>query len=161
MQLGCCYNRSVLLLFAVFGFLLVLLIAFVSVAFTVRNLSEISFPSVLEVDDAVEWISERLPEEAAAQLRKDEVFEIIGWWLDSIDSAGLASEHGQEIGKGRAKNNQAESVADLDIAVDEVVARALEGNEPLNEIAVVVVLDLLVVYLTEIGAIGSQPTEQG
>ena len=161
MQLGCCYNRSVLLLFAIFGSLLVLLIAFVSVAFTVRNLSEISFPSVLEVDDAVEWISERLPEEAAAQLRKDEVFEIIGWWLDSIDSAGLASEHGQEIGEGRAKNNQAESVADLDIVVDEVVARALESNEPLNEVAVVVVLDLLVVYLTEIGAIGSQPTEQG
>ena len=132
MQLGCCYNRSVLLLFAIFGSLLVLLIAFVSVAFTVRNLSEISFPSVLEVDDAVEWISERLPEEAAAQLRKDEVFEIIGWWLDSIDSAGLASEHGQEIGEGRAKNNQAESVADLDIVVDEVVARALESNEPLN-----------------------------
>ncbi|MDP6286056.1 MAG: hypothetical protein ACJZ1Z_07070 [Acidimicrobiales bacterium] len=150
-----------LLLFAIFGSLLVLLIAFVSVAFTVRNLSEISFPSVLEVDDAVEWISERLPEEAAAQLRKDEVFEIIGWWLDSIDSAGLASEHGQEIGEGRAKNNQAESVADLDIVVDEVVARALESNEPLNEVAVVVVLDLLIVYLTEIGAIGSQPTEQG
>ncbi len=161
MQLGCCYNRSVLLLFAILGSLLVLLIAFVSVAFTVRNLSEISFPSVLEVDDAVEWISERLPEEAAAQLRKDEVFEIIGWWLDSIDSAGLASEHGQEIGEGRAKNNQAESVADLDIVVDEVVARALESNEPLNEVAVVVVLDLLIVYLTEIGAIGSQPTEQG
>ena len=161
MQLGCCYNRSVLLLFAIFGSLLVLLIAFVSVAFTVRNLSEISFPSVLEVDDAVEWISERLPDEAAAQLRKDEVFEIIGWWLDSIDSAGLASEHGQEIGEGRAKNNQAESVADLDIVVDEVVARALESNEPLNEVAVVVVLDLLIVYLTEIGAIGSQPTEQG
>jgi hypothetical protein len=151
----------VLLLFAIFGSLLVLLIAFVSVAFTVRNLSEISFPSVLEVDDAVEWISERLPEEAAAQLRKDEVFEIIGWWLDSIDSAGLTSEHGQEIGEGRAKNNQAESVADLDIVVDEVVARALESNEPLNEVAVVVVLDLLIVYLTEIGAIGSQPTEQG
>ncbi|HJO41178.1 MAG: hypothetical protein QF837_07600 [Acidimicrobiales bacterium] len=150
-----------LLLFAILGSLLVLLIAFVSVAFTVRNLSEISFPSVLEVDDAVEWISERLPEEAAAQLRKDEVFEIIGWWLDSIDSAGLASEHGQEIGEGRAKNNQAESVADLDIVVDEVVARALESNEPLNEVAVVVVLDLLIVYLTEIGAIGSQPTEQG
>ncbi|SVB54045.1 uncharacterized protein METZ01_LOCUS206899 [marine metagenome] len=161
MQLGCCYNRSVLLLFAIFGCLLVLLIAFVSVASTVRNLSEISFPSVLEVDDAVEWISERLPEEAASQLRKDEVFEIIRWWLDSIDSAGLASEHGEEIGEGRAKNNKSESVADLDIAVDEVVARALDSPEPLNEVAVVVVLDLLIVYLTEIGAIGSQPTEQG
>ena len=161
MQLGCCYNRSVLLLFAIFGCLLVLLIAFVSVASTVKNLSEISFPSVLEVDDAVEWISERLPEEAASQLRKDEVFEIVSWWLDSIDSAGLASEHGEEIGEGRAKNNKSESVADLDIAVDEVVARALDSPEPLNEVAVVVVLDLLIVYLTEIGAIGSQPTEQG
>jgi hypothetical protein len=150
----------VLLLFAILGFLLVLLIAFVSVAFTVRNLSEVSFPSVLEVDDAVEWISERLPEEAASQLRKDEVFEIIGWWLDSIDSAGLASEHGQEIGEGRAKDNKDESVADLDIAVDEVVARALDTAEPLNEVAVVVVLDLLVVYLTEIGAISGQPAEQ-
>jgi len=150
----------VLLLFAILGFLLVLLIAFVSVAFTVKNLSEVSFPSVLEVDDAVEWISERLPEEAASQLRKDEVFEIIGWWLDSIDSAGLTSEHGQEIGEGRAKGKD-ESVADLDIAVDEVVARALETAEPLNELAVVVVLDLLVVYLTEIGAISGQPAEQG
>ena len=149
-----------LLLFAILGFLLVLLIAFVSVAFTVRNLSEVSFPSVLEVDDAVEWISERLPEEAASQLRKDEVFEIIGWWLDSIDSAGLTSEHGQEIGEGRAKGKD-ESVADLDIAGDEVVARALETAEPLNELAVVVVLDLLVVYLTEIGAISGQPAEQG
>ena len=150
-----------LLLFAIFGCLLVLLIAFVSVASTVRNLSEISFPSVLEVDDAVEWISERLPEEAASQLRRDEVFEIIRWWLDSIDSAGLASEHGEEIGEGRAKNNKSESVADLDMAVDEVVARALDSPEPLNEVAVVVVLDLLIVYLTEIGAIGSHPTEQG
>ena len=137
-----------------------ILIQFVSVAFTVRNLSEVSFPSVLEVDDAVEWISERLPEEAASQLRKDEVFEIIGWWLDSIDSAGLTSEHGQEIGEGRAKGKD-ESVADLDVAVDEVVARALETAEPLNELAVVVVLDLLVVYLTEIGAISGQPAEQG
>ena len=81
-----------LLLFVFFGILLVLLIAFVSVALTVRNLSETSLPSVLEVDDAVEWISERLPEEAASQLRKDEVLEIISWWLDSLGSAGLASE---------------------------------------------------------------------
>tara|TARA_B100000965_G_scaffold239574_1_gene200915 strand:- start:64 stop:519 length:456 start_codon:yes stop_codon:yes gene_type:complete len=151
----------VLLLFVVFGLLLVLLIAFVSVALTVRSLSRTSAPSVLEVDDAVEWISERLPEEAASQLRKDEVSKIISWWLDSLDSAGLASEHGQEIGEGRAKNNSAESVANLDVVVDEVVAWALEDPEPLNEVAVVVVLDLLVVYLTEIGAIGSQPTEHG
>ena len=77
-----------LLLFVFFGILLVLLIAFVSVALTVRNLSEASLPSVLEVDDAVEWISERLPEEAASQLRKDEVLEKISRWLDSLGSAG-------------------------------------------------------------------------
>ncbi|MEC7810504.1 MAG: hypothetical protein VYB07_04895 [Actinomycetota bacterium] len=123
-------------------------------------MSETSLPSVLEVDDAVEWISERLPEEAASQLRKDEVVTIIGLWLDSLDSAGITSEHGQEIGEGRTKGNSEESIADLDIAVDEVVAKALDLAEPLNEVAVVVVLDLLIIYLTEMGAISSQPTEE-
>tara|TARA_Y100000590_G_scaffold4466_1_gene5965 strand:+ start:10013 stop:10468 length:456 start_codon:yes stop_codon:yes gene_type:complete len=150
----------VLLFFAILGFFLVVFIAFASVALTVRNLSETSLPSVLEVDDAVEWISERLPEEAASQLRKDEVVTIIGLWLDSLDSAGITSEHGQEIGEGRTKGNSEESIADLDIAVDEVVAKALDLAEPLNEVAVVVVLDLLIIYLTEMGAISSQPTEE-
>jgi len=150
----------VLLFFAILGFFLVVFIAFTSVALTVRNLSETSLPSVLEVDDAVEWISERLPEEAASQLRKDEVVTIIGLWLDSLDSAGITSEHGQEIGEGRTKGNSEESIADLDIAVDEVVAKALDLAEPLNEVAVVVVLDLLIIYLTEMGAISSQPTEE-
>ncbi len=149
-----------LLFFAILGFFLVVFIAFTSVALTVRNLSETSLPSVLEVDDAVEWISERLPEEAASQLRKDEVVTIIGLWLDSLDSAGITSEHGQEIGEGRTKGNSEESIADLDIAVDEVVAKALDLAEPLNEVAVVVVLDLLIIYLTEMGAISSQPTEE-
>ena len=149
-----------LLFFAILGFFLVVFIAFTSVALTVRNLSETSLPSVLEVDDAVEWISERLPEEAASQLRKDEVVTIIGLWLDSLDSAGITSEHGQEIGEGRTKGNSEESIADLDVAVDEVVAKALDLTEPLNEVAVVVVLDLLIIYLTEMGAISSQPTEQ-
>lgn len=149
-----------LLFFAIIGFLLVVFIAFTSVALTVRKLSETSLPSVLEVDDAVEWISERLPEEAASQLRKDEVVTIIGLWLDSLDSAGITSEHGQEIGEGRTKGNSEESIADLDVAVDEVVAKALDLAEPLNEVAVVVVLDLLIIYLTEMGAISSQPTEQ-
>ena len=44
--------------------------------------------------------------------------------------------------------------------MDEVVAKSLDLPEPLNEVAVVVVLDLLIVYLTEMGAIGSQPTEK-
>ena len=149
-----------LLFFAILGFFLVVFIAFTSVALTVRNLSETSLPSVLEVDDAVEWISERLPEEAASQLRKDEVVTIVGLWLDSLDSAGITSEHGQEIGEGRTKGNSEESIADLDIAVDEVVAKALDLAEPLNEVAVVVVLDLLIIYLTEMGAISSQPTEE-
>ena len=65
-----------------------------------------------------------------------------------------------EIGEGRTKGDNEDSVADLDIAVDEVVAKSLDLPEPLNEVAVVVVLDLLIVYLTEMGAIGSQPTEK-
>ena len=50
--------------------------------------------------------------------------------------------------------------ADLDLrhqsAVDHVVARALNRPEPLDEVAVVVVLDLLVIYLGEVGVIGGR-----
>ena len=51
-------------------------------------------------------------------------------------------------------------MADLDAAVDHVVARSLDRPEPLDEVAVVVVLDLLVTYLGEVGGIGGRAEER-
>ena len=141
-------------LFLIIGTLLVSAIAITVIAVTVEKLRNLPFPAVFEVDDAVDWIAERLPPEVASQLRQDEVLEIIGWWLASLDTAGLASEYGQELGDVAIENNAGKVIADLDGIVDDVVVKGLSKNEPIDELAVVVVLDMLMVYLTEIGAIG-------
>ena len=146
-------------LFLLVGATLVVAVAFLLVGSSVARLEGSAAPAVLEVDDAVDWMAERLPDEVAAILRREEVVELVGWWLESVATAGLSTEYGQELGDEALDSGSDRVIANLDMAVDQVVARALDRPEPLDEVAVVVVLDLLVTYLTEIGAIGSQAKE--
>ncbi len=135
-------------------------IGFVAVGAAVGRLERAAAPAVFEVDDAVDWVTERRPEEAAPKLRRDEVVEVVGWWLEFVADAGLSTEHGQELGEEALRPTDGDTVADLDAAVDHVVARSLDRAEPLDEVAVVVVLDLLVTYLGEVGAIGGRAGER-
>ena len=66
-------------LFLALGTVLVAVIALVAVGSAVRRLEESAMPVVLAVDDAVDWIAERLPAEAASQLSRDDVINIVGW----------------------------------------------------------------------------------
>ena len=142
------------------GLALVAAIAFFAVGSTVRTLERSASPAVLELDDAVDWVAERLPEEAAAALTRDEVTLIISWWLEFIAGTGLSTKYGQELGETALEPTAGSTIADLDEAIDHVVARSLDREEPLDEVAVVVVLDSLHTYLTEVGAIGG-PADEG
>lgn len=146
--------------FLLVGTVLVVAVGFVAVGSAVGRLESSASPAVLEVDDAVDWVAERLPEEAATVLRRDEVVEIVGWWLEFVAEAGLSTEHGEELGEEALRASDGTTVADLDAAVDHVVARSLDRSEPLDSVAVVVVLDLLVTYLSEVGAIGGRVAER-
>ena len=148
------------------GAVLVAAIALVAVGSTVRRLEDSVLPAVLEVDDAVDWIANRLPVEAAAQLSRDDVASVVGWYLEVFAEAGLATEHGQELGdavlperRSDAGSGPEELVAPLDGALEHVVARRLDQNEPLDAVSVAVVADLLGTYLLEIGAIGAEAPE--
>ena len=55
-------------LFLVLGVLLVVAIAFAFVGTTTSRLQQNVQPVVFEVEDAVDWVAEQLPEEAAGQL---------------------------------------------------------------------------------------------
>jgi len=118
-------------------------------------------PTVLEVPDAVDWIAERLPEEAAAGLTLDDVSMVLAWWLEYVDVQGLVSEYGQDLGGADATGTQIDESA----AVDHVVARALDVPEEqggaLDPVAVVVALDLFGIYLREMGAIGGPVEDRG
>lgn len=144
--------------FVAAGVLLVVVIGLLAVGGAVRRTEGELVPAVFEVHDAVDWIAERLPEEAAAQLTLADVAMVLAWWLEYIDSVGLASAHGQELGADAGGAVADDAAADDAAAVDHVVARALDVPEeqggPLDPVAVVVALDLLGVYLREIGAIG-------
>ena len=84
--------------FVALGALLVLAVAFWAVGSAVGRLEDTVVPTVFEVDDAVDWVAECLPEEAAGQLTRDEVVLVTRWWLDSFNQAGLASPFGKELG---------------------------------------------------------------
>lgn len=150
-------------LLAALGALLVVAVGLLAVGGAVRRTEVDLRPVVFEVHDAVDWIAERLPEEAASRLTPGDVVRVVGWWLEFVGDAGLASRHGQELGGSDAVADGA--TAEQDAAVDHVVARALEVPDdeggPLDAVAVVVVLDLLVVYLTELGAIGAEAQAGG
>ena len=143
-------------IFVVVGGILVIAVGFLALGSVIGHLENSALPAVFEVDDAIDWIAENLPEEAAAVLTRGEVGCVIGWWLDYVKTTGLTTKYGEELGEEALAPGVSSAVADLDEAIDYVVAQALLCVEPLDEVAVVVVLNLLVDYLSGVGAIGDQ-----
>ncbi|HJM26695.1 MAG: hypothetical protein QGG81_08040 [Acidimicrobiales bacterium] len=141
-------------IFIVVGVLVVLAVGFVAVGSALGRLEATVQPAVFEVDDVVDWLAERLPDEAAGQLSRSDVVVIVGWYLDYFGSVGLATRHGQELGEAAIDEGTDRVVARLDDALEVLVARGMEEPEPLDSVSVAVVADLLGVYMAEVGAIG-------
>ena len=117
-------------------------------------------PAVLQIDDAVAWIGERVPFEVAAEISHDDVRRILLWHLDYFDTIGLSSGHGAELGGEAVPAEHATVVADDDAAVDYVVERALASRTEIEPLHVVCVLDLQMQYLREIGAGGGEADDE-
>jgi hypothetical protein len=65
-----------------------------------------------------------------------------------------------ELGDQALSDETKEKVIEIDDAVDFVVERSLNEEQPLDSVAVVVVVDLLRIYLTEMGAITGMAEEE-
>jgi hypothetical protein len=146
----------VLIFLLVVAGLLVFAIAAATVGSTVARLATQPPPAVLKVDDAVDWIADRLPFEVAAEISHADVRRILQWHLDWFDEVGLASEFGEELGGEVVPITSQPVVAVDDEAVDYVVDRAVTEGRGLTPLQVVCVLDLQLQYLREIGAIGAE-----
>ncbi len=109
-------------------------------------------PAVLELEDEVDWIVGRVPDEVAARLSIGDVRRVLRWQLDELDRIGLVSDDGAVVEPSVAA--EVEAVAVLDEITDAIVARAMAVDDPVDALDVVVVLDLHAQYLDEIGAIG-------
>jgi hypothetical protein len=144
----------VLIVFIVLAALIVFAVAAATVGSTVARLADQPTPAVLKLDEAVDWIADRLPFEVAAEISHDDVDRILRWHLDYFDEVGLASEYGEELAGEVVPTDSGPVVAEADDSVDYVVGRALAEGRGLTPLQVVCVLDLQLRYLDEIGAIG-------
>ncbi len=134
---------------------IVVVIALVAVGRTVFQLEAEDAPSVLRVEDAVEWIAERLPDETSARLSYEDVTQILEWHVDFFATVGMRSEYGEELATGDVVGTEGEDlIADGEAAIDFVVQQAIEAEVDLEPVDAVVVIDLQMQYLELIGAIG-------
>jgi hypothetical protein len=118
-------------------------VVFVIAAVTIgRETSRLAVQSprpVFDMDEAVEWIADRLPFEVSASLSHDDVRQIVQWSLDHL----------------------AVSADDEVLVVDEetlayVQVRARGGGHAWTEAEIQAVLDVQLLYLEAIGAAGPE-----
>lgn len=116
----------------------VFVIAAVVIGREARRLDLASPRPVFDIDEAVGWVAERLPVEAASRLTHDDVRRMLERSLERLPIGG---EDGM-------------------VADDETVAYVVAGGG-WEEADAWLVVDLEVSYLGAIGAIGSPPPEKG
>ena len=133
----------------------VVAIAVVTIGAVVGRLSVEAPVSVFDEDEAVEWIADRLPYDAAAQLTHDDVRDLVLWHLEYLEAKGVATE--------TAFDGAPDAVV---VAEDDglayVIGKASEAGLDVDDAHILAVLDTERDYLEAIGAIGprvSDPTE--
>ena len=126
-------------LFAALAAVLVFVIAAVVVGRETSRLAGAPPRPVFDLEEAVAWVADRLPDDVSARLSYDEVRRLLAWGVDYLAATGDdqivvadAETHGHVLDRARE--------AGLDVTGDDVQT----------------VLDLEVAYLEVIGAAGPQ-----
>lgn len=128
--------------------MIVVAIALVAVGRATAELSASPPSALFDLDQAVGWVADRLPDEVTAQLSYDDVGDLLGWHLDYLEAKGVAAD-------GSAGTPVAgPAVAADDEAVAYVLARAEEAGLEVTDDEVVEVVEAAEAYLVAIGAVG-------
>jgi len=138
------------IVFVILIVLVVVAIALVAIGRVVGTLGEQVAPSVYSVDEATEYVADRLPDEVTAQLSFDDVREILQWHIEYLADRGIAA------GLYDDRAVAGPLVAAEDDALAYVLGRAADVDMEVDDVWVVQVLDANESYLGAIGAIGSE-----
>lgn len=136
-------------LFVVIGALLVVAIALVVVGRVTAELAAAPPRSYFDVDEAVQFVADRLSDETTAQLSYADVQALIEAHLAYLADRGVAADSEAEaVPSGPL-------VADVDEGLAFVLGRASEAGLEVTDEQVVEVLEVQAEYLAAIGAIGA------
>jgi hypothetical protein len=147
-------------LFVVLAVVVVFVIAAVAIGRETHRLDAVTPVPSIDVNDAVGWISERLPEDISAQVSYEDVRDILLWHLDEMQTRGVASTLETSGPSMAAGIDSTPIVVDDDWGVDAVGMRALQNGRDLNPLHIRAVLDAELEYFNAIGAVGPQAPDQ-
>jgi hypothetical protein len=143
--------EPVTIVFAVLAALAVFLIAAVVVGREARRLDAVAPRVVYRVDEAVEYVSDRLPEASQARLTPGEVEQLLVFHLRWLHAKGL-----QPIDViDRRQDITTPTVITEDTLIGYLLGEAeREGVDLLDDVDAVAVAEAHLAYLAAIGAVG-------
>lgn len=143
----------------------VVVIALVTVGDVVGKLSRQPALRIFSLEEAVDFVADRLPDAASAQLSYDDVRVLIGWHMDYLEQRGVARDSTVPTPKSgleaSSEPGPAQVVSDHE-ALAWVLGQLSEGDglpdlgHDVDDRFVVDVLDANDEYLIAIGALGDE-----
>jgi len=131
---------------------LVMAVAAGAIGREARRLDALPPRAVFDVEEAVLWVAEHLPDEVTAQLSYDEVRQILDISLDHLRTLGMAGSTTGELVEGEVVVDEAQAVA-------AVLDRATEAGMDVSAHQVQEVISAQLAYLQAISAVGP-PAEE-
>jgi hypothetical protein len=132
---------------------LVLAIAAGVIGREARRLDALPPRAVFDVDEAVQWVADRLPDDVTAVLSYDEVRLLLDLGLDHLRSLGVAGRTGERV--------EGEVVVSEAAAVAAVIDRAADAGLEVSPYQVQQVLSTQLGYLESISAVGPAVEDDG
>jgi hypothetical protein len=128
--------------------LAVFVVAAVLVGREATRLGHQPLAAVVDVEEAVHYVADRLPEEQAVVLTYDDVRQLVQWYVAHLRRTGVSPPPGRE-----PVAPEREVVVD-DVALAAVLERADDAGMEVQDADVLAVVDLVVDYLASAGAVG-------
>jgi hypothetical protein len=137
-------------LFVALSALVAFVVAAVAVGSVVARTTTKARPAVYDLDEAVEFVADRLPAEVTAQVSYDDVRQVLRWHLDLLAERGVATYRTDD------EVNPSLVVVGDDEPIARILGRADEAGIELTDEQVVAILAAQERYYEAIGAIGPQ-----
>jgi hypothetical protein len=136
----------------VIGAVVVFAIAAAAVGTAAGRLATEPPKNFFDIEEAVEFIADRLPDDLTARCSYDEVRQVLYWHLGYLKTKGLAAEGTPEILADR--NGRGPVVVADDDSIGWVLGKASDAGLELDDVDVLLIVDAELEYLRAIGAIG-------
>ena len=136
--------------------IIVIALAWFSIVLVSARLRQTPTQTMLDLEKAVEYVAENLPEEITMRVTHDEVRLLLRWQITYFRKKGIASYGDIDIEAEMAALRNNVIVTHEDDLVDELIRRSEHSKLDIEVVDIVCITDLVNKYMKEIGAIGDE-----